>query len=206
MNRSEPEIVRLARAAQAGDASARERLLHELRPSIVRSVRFIVGAHSAWAEDAAQDALGDIDRGLAGLREPALVKTWAYQIATKRALRTARRERLRSFGRSESTLANLPDVALLQALADDQRRALREALFTAFSNLPPRLRAVAVLRLHLDLSEVETAEIMSCSIGTVKSQLHEARKRLTQSLTAAGHVPNVPRPVHPPRLVNNDSH
>lgn len=47
--------------------------------------------------------------------------------------------------------------------------ARRDELFRALAQLAPRTRAVLVLRYWEDLSEVETAEILGCSVGTVKS-------------------------------------
>jgi DNA-directed RNA polymerase specialized sigma24 family protein len=44
------------------------------------------------------------------------------------------------------------------------------------------MRAVAVLRLYVGLSERETSKVLGCSVGTVKSQLHDARERLTRFL------------------------
>jgi DNA-directed RNA polymerase specialized sigma24 family protein len=41
------------------------------------------------------------------------------------------------------------------------------------------------------MSEAETADVLGCSVGTVKSNLHDARRRLTQSLTEAGYAPTV---------------
>jgi RNA polymerase sigma factor (sigma-70 family) len=65
------------------------------------------------------------------------------------------------------------------------------ALKQAFDNLPPRLRATAVLRLQAGLSENETADALGCSVGAVKSNLHDARKRLTRELSQAGYAPTV---------------
>jgi RNA polymerase sigma-70 factor (sigma-E family) len=48
----------------------------------------------------------------------------------------------------------------------------------ALAQLTPRQRAVLVLRYFEDLSEMETAEILGCSVGTVKSQTHYAIARL----------------------------
>jgi RNA polymerase sigma factor (sigma-70 family) len=184
----------LIRAAQRGDREAREAVLDVLRPSVVRAVRLIVGSGSGWAEDAAQDALRDIDRGLDGLRDPASAHAWAYRIATKRALKTARSERLRAASAAfRHPLGRVGDAEGDEATSQDTRDALKDA----FDRLPPRLRAVAVLRLYLDLSEAETASHLGCSIGTVKSQLHDARLRLTRDLSASGHVPIVLHPSHP---------
>ncbi len=50
----------------------------------------------------------------------------------------------------------------------------REALWAAVATLPPRQRAVIVLRYYEDLSEREIADVLSCSSGTVKSQASRA--------------------------------
>jgi RNA polymerase sigma factor (sigma-70 family) len=50
--------------------------------------------------------------------------------------------------------------------------------------LPPRQRAVLVLRYFEDLSESETAEALQCSIGTVKSSASRALARLQATLTS----------------------
>jgi RNA polymerase sigma factor (sigma-70 family) len=187
------EFAANVRAAQKGDRVARERVLDALRPNVVRAVRLIAGPSFAWAEDAAQNALRDIDRGLEGLRDVERAHAWAYQIAVKRGLETARRERVcHVFAALQQSLGRGEGAAFDPEAARDTRDALKDA----FDRLPPRLRAVAVLRLYLDLSEEQTAEHLGCSIGTVKSQLHEARRRLARDLTATGHVPAVLHPSH----------
>jgi RNA polymerase sigma factor (sigma-70 family) len=75
------------------------------------------------------------------------------------------------------------------------------ALKQAFDRLPPRLRATAVLRLQAGLSEAETAAALDCSVGTVKANLHDARKRLTRWLNDAGYAPTVEQ-----RKENSDEH
>ena len=177
-----PATISLARRANAGDAAALSELLVELRPLVVQTTRLIVGAGSWTAEDAAQEALLDISRGIDGLRDPAAVRTWAMRIATRRALKVTRRERL-----LRGRLAVAVEELQAAASADGRQAAIKQA----FDRLPPRLRATAVLRLHAGLSEDETAAALECSIGTVKSNLHEARKRLTRQLIEAGYRPTV---------------
>ncbi|MEU5877425.1 SigE family RNA polymerase sigma factor [Spirillospora sp. NPDC047279] len=58
----------------------------------------------------------------------------------------------------------------------DLRLSLRNALLA----LPPRKRAVLVLRYFEDLPEAEVAAIMGCSVGTVRSQAHRALARLRE--------------------------
>jgi RNA polymerase sigma factor (sigma-70 family) len=173
-------LVALARRAMRGDRRALDDLLRELSPDIVRTARLVVGAGSWAAEDAAQEAMIDVIRGIQGLRDPDAVRSWALRVATARALKVARRERLLSLGRWKR------EVPELAATPVDSRLAVLKA---AFDTLPARMRAAAVLRLHAGLSEAETAEALRCSVGTVKSQIHEARRRLTQSLRAEGLAP-----------------
>jgi len=175
-------MVSLASRACGGDGAALNELLVELRPLVVRTARLVAGSGSWAAEDAAQEALLDISRGISRLRNPAAVRTWALRVATRRALKVARRERL-------LRVRNAPSVERLQepALSEGREAALKQA----FNSLPPRVRATAVLRLQAGLSENETADALGCSVGTVKSNLHDARTRLTHLLREAGYAPTV---------------
>ena len=177
-----PAMVSLASRACGGDGAALNELLVELRPLVVRTARLVAGSGSWAAEDAAQEALLDISRGISRLRNPAAVRTWALRVATRRALKVARRERL-------LRVRNAPSVERLQepALSEGREAALKQA----FNSLPPRVRATAVLRLQAGLSENETADALGCSVGTVKSNLHDARTRLTHLLREAGYAPTV---------------
>ena len=177
------DIVDLARRASAGEAAAAGALLQELEPLVVRTVRLVVGSGSWAAEDAAQEALFDIDRGIRSLLDPYAVKAWALRVATQRAIKVSRRERLLALRRSPNI-----DPELASGFGDPET-GRAAAIKAAFDLLPPRLRATAVLRLYAGLSEEETAEALGCSVGTVKSNLHDARKRLTRALRERGFEP-----------------
>jgi RNA polymerase sigma factor (sigma-70 family) len=156
-----PATVSLATRASAGDAAALNALLTELRPLVVQTTRLVVGSGSWAAEDAAQEALLDISRGISRLRDPAAVRAWALRVAIRRALKIARRERLLP--------ARNRSVEGLEERTPGEGRAF--ALKHAFDSLPPRLRATAVLRLLTGLTEDETADALDCSVGSVKSNL-----------------------------------
>lgn len=156
------------------DERAAEGLLVELRPLVVRTVRLVVGSGSAVAEDAAQEALFEISRSLPQLKAVAAAPAWAMRIASRVAVRAARREaRLSLLGLRDRRASDVAGVSHPSEMLE-----LKEA----FDQLPPKVRATAVLRLYVGLSEAETATALDCSVGTVKSQLHEARRRLSRAL------------------------
>jgi RNA polymerase sigma factor (sigma-70 family) len=105
------------------------------------------------------------------------------RVATQRALKVSRRERLLWLRRAP----NLDPELLAESSEPETGR--RAAIKAAFDVLPPRLRATAVLRLYAGLSQEETAEALGCSVGTVKSSLHDARRRLARSLREHGFEP-----------------
>jgi DNA-directed RNA polymerase specialized sigma24 family protein len=72
---------------------------------------------------------------------------------------------------------------------------LRDALVRVLRELPPRQRTVVVLRYWEQLTQAETAELLGCSEGTVKSTASRGLARLRE-LTAAWHDPH-------PHLVND---
>jgi RNA polymerase sigma-70 factor (sigma-E family) len=70
--------------------------------------------------------------------------------------------------------------------------AERSQLWLALAELPPRMRAVVVLRIWEDLSEAQTARVLGCSVGTVKSQLSRALTRLRAEGAAHGLIVATP--------------
>ena len=153
----DPETVA---AAQQGDALALDRLLDELAPYVRR---LCVRIAPAAAEDATQEALLAIFRGLPSLRAPEAIMTWVRSVTVRTSIRLARqhdREVLAEealTGRHVSSPEGLVDI-------DD-----------ALARLPVSQRAVLVLRTREGLSEQEIATTLGIPAGTVKSRLHRAR-------------------------------
>lgn len=78
------------------------------------------------------------------------------------------------------------DVLPDRPLQPEDRGVLDHALlWPLVCALPERQRAVVVLRYYEDLTERETAEILGCAVGTVKSQAHDAVRALRRGLGAA---------------------
>lgn len=84
----------------------------------------------------------------------------------KALLRTWLDEKRRPWNRREQVTEELPELPTMTEFAVVGRAQLMDLL----DGLPPKRRAAVVLRLYLDLSVEETAEILGCSVGTVKSQ------------------------------------
>lgn len=88
-----------------------------------------------------------------------------------------------------SDVGSRADVVLKDVPAE---HALREALWVELLRLPARMRAVVVLRVWEDLSEAETARVLGCSVGSVKSQMSRGMQRLRERpevLDAVGRRP-----------------
>lgn len=151
----------LVRAAQSGDSVAMSRLMDELAPYVGRICGPIALDSGA---DAAQEALIQVFRDLAGLREPAALRGWVRRIAVREAVRHAQR------GRRDVQLA---DGSLDVPVADDP--ALRADVRSVLETLAPEQRAILVLRDVEGLSEKEAAAQLGVAKGTVKSRLHRAR-------------------------------
>ena len=153
----DPEIVA---AAQQGDALALDRLLDELAPYVRRLCARIA---PAAADDATQEALLAVFRGLPSLRAPEAIVTWVRSVTVRTAIRLARRHDLEvaaeepPVGRHAASLEGLVDI-------DD-----------ALARLPVSQRVVLVLRTREGLSEQEIATTLGIPTGTVKSRLHRAR-------------------------------
>lgn len=153
----DPETVA---AAQRGDALALDRLIDELAPYVRRLCARIA---PAAADDAAQEALLEIFRGLPSLRAPEAIITWARSVTVRTAARLAHRD--------DREVAS--DGALV-----DRSAPSREGLVDiddALARLPVPQRVVLVLRTHEGLSEQEIAAALGIPMGTVKSRLHRAR-------------------------------
>lgn len=132
------------------------------------------------------------DHGLAeDLVQTALTKAWfawsrietAPEPYVRRVLVNTFATWWRRKWNGESATDRLPEVAVPSA---SEATETGHDLWQAMGRLPRRQRAVVVLRYVEDLSESETAELLGCSVGTVKSQASRAlaKLRIDPSLTA----------------------
>ncbi|MBB0247197.1 SigE family RNA polymerase sigma factor [Streptomyces alkaliphilus] len=96
----------------------------------------------------------------------------------RRALINTRTSQWRRRRVDEHPVDELPEPEPAPETDPAERQALREAMWRAVLRLPPRQRAMVVLRYYEDLSEARTAEVLGVSVGTVKSAVSRAMSRL----------------------------
>jgi RNA polymerase sigma-70 factor (sigma-E family) len=148
------------------------------RSALSRTAYLLTGDH-AVAEDLLQAALVRTaehwHRIVGGDPEAYLRRV----MVNERTSRWRRRRYAVEVPTSTDSLAALANTASGPNTADTADAVVRRtALAAALAQLPPRQRAVIVLRFFDDLSEAQTAEVLGCAIGTVKSQAHVALARL----------------------------
>ena len=157
-----------------------------------RSAVMICG-NRADAEEAVQDAFLRVWRFRDALPEDARRNAWLYRVLVNACYSKLRQEvpRRRREREHLEAGAELPLVASSDAPDHAAERSeMADALDATLRDLPDALRLVIVLRYYADLSEREIATAIRRRPGTVKSRLHEARRRLAADSRLAGFGPN----------------
>lgn len=135
------------------------------------------------AEDLVQETLLRAWKGIDGFEGRASMRAWLYKIATNACLDALD-------GRKRRVLpdtADGPDVEWLQPFPDPQdvvvsRETIELAFLAAIQFLPPRQRAVLILRDVLGWQAKQTAELLDTSVASVTSALQRARETLRARL------------------------
>jgi RNA polymerase sigma-70 factor (ECF subfamily) len=167
----------LVEAARDGDPAAFERLV-ALTHRDTWTLALRLTGNREDAADVTQEVYLRAFRSLHGFRGDAAFSTWMYRITANCAASTLsrrRRHRADHLGPDEVLVDPRPDHdPQMWAEADDLRSRLLEAL----DDLPPRLRAVVVLRDVYEMPHQAIAEELGISVAAAKVRLHRARHRL----------------------------
>ena len=135
------------------------------------------------AEDLVQECLLSVARRWPRVRRMDHPHAYARRVLINLALDGAKRRtrsRRELVGDEAVTLAAVPDESSARRM---NAVGVRAELIAALATLPPRQRAVLVLRYFEDLSEAQVAELLGCSVGTVKSTASRGLTRLQAALS-----------------------
>jgi RNA polymerase sigma-70 factor, ECF subfamily len=182
-----PLDAEIIKRAQQGDADAFAALF-QIHKARIYSVCLRMTNNATEAEDLTQDAFLQVFRKLPLFRGDSALSTWLHRVAVNTVLMHFRKKSLyqvpldepypnsdgrsirREYGTKDHRLAGCVD---------------RIALTAAIKELPPGYRTIYLLHEVEGYEHQEIAEILGCSVGNSKSQLHKAKLRIRELLTAS---------------------
>jgi RNA polymerase sigma-70 factor (ECF subfamily) len=172
----------LVYAAREGETIAFDALFYRYRDGIFRLGLAITKDPSA-AEEIVVDTFARAHRALARLEPDDSLRPWLYRVAVNLSYNRRPRKNV--------ILSSLEDAAD-ETLANEEgspssiaeQAELRRLVIAAVDELGPKHRLVVVLHYLNGLNLTEIAEVVDCPVGTVKSRLHYALRRLRTHLAA----------------------
>lgn len=179
--------------ARRGDHEA-FRVLVERHRGRVQALALRILRDRAAAEDATQDAFLKAYAALEGFESRSKFGTWMYRLAYNHCLDLKRRDRSSrqvEWDDARGDVGETPAHALPPPPPGvaAERRELRAQLAQGVAALTEEARETLLLRELDGLSYAEIAEVLGVPEGTVMSRLHNARRRLRESLLALGVMP-----------------
>jgi RNA polymerase sigma-70 factor (TIGR02960 family) len=175
--RDAPDTVGTAQLPGSGDAFG-ELTSPYRRELLVHCYRMLGSIDDA--EDALQDALARAWRGRNTFQRAISFRAWLYRIATNACLDAIERRKRSREAEESLEVGPIPDDLLDETTAGpearyDSHESISLAFLTAIQLLPPRQRAVLILRDVLSLRAAEVAALLELSVPAVNSALHRAR-------------------------------
>jgi RNA polymerase sigma-70 factor (ECF subfamily) len=158
---------------QDGDMEAFSLLVKRWQPAVLRQsyrlTRDIEAAH-----DVAQEAWHAIAKGIYNLKAPEAFKTWMFRIVSNKSANWIKDQQ------KQRQLIQETEIELVAPVSTDETSDV-DVIKHALNQLPAKSRTILSM-FYLDRSSVkEIAEVLSLSVGTVKSRLFYARKMLKEN-------------------------
>jgi len=177
----DPNVVK---RAQQGDSDAFAALFHAHKARIY-SVCLRMTNNAAEAEDLTQDAFLQVFRKIATFRGDSAFSTWLHRIAVNTVLMHFRKKSLSQVSLDEP-YSNSDGAKVRREYGTRDTRLVgcvdRVALASAIKELPNGYRTIFLLHEVEGYEHQEIAEILGCSVGNSKSQLHKAKLRIRELL------------------------
>ena len=181
-----PDSV-LAQHYLAGDQQAFEVLVQRYSGPLFTFIRRFLGGDYDAACDILQQVLLQLYLSLPKLRTGEPLKAWLYQVARNRCLDELRRKRAMHFSELER---DEEDQSLVETMQDRsplpeevvERREVQDTLLKAIRALPPKFRAVVLLRYATQLSYAEIGRVLTMPEATAKTYFQRAKPLLQGGL------------------------
>lgn len=172
---------RLVKRIQQGDRGAFEEFVDAYGARVQRLVRRYV-ENASDGEDVMQEIFCDLYRSLGGFRGDSALATWVYRVAVNHCLKYRQRTRPDCVPYEEQTVSTESVDWHADPIRSAVKGELRDQVQSAMAHLSPWHYDVVVLcELH-GLTYQECAKVLDIPVGTVKSRLSNAFRRLRDSL------------------------
>jgi RNA polymerase sigma-70 factor (ECF subfamily) len=166
-------------SCRLGDRDAFRALYEAYKDKVYSIALYFFHGDEAAASDMTQQVFLKLIHGIAQFRGEAGFTTWLYRLVVNACMDGARRAKPRAMAACVAVDALPgPDSQELDFAREETARSVRAAL----SALPVKFRLPILLRYFEELSYVEMAAAMNCSMGTVASRLNRGHKMLAQKL------------------------
>jgi RNA polymerase sigma-70 factor (ECF subfamily) len=183
-----PADRQLVERCQRGDLDAYGILVNRYRQRVY-GLAYSMLRNEQDATDLSQETFVKAWQAIRGFKKNATFYTWLYRITTNLCIDFVRKRDRRPTVPFEEGIdpdanadVEIPPSNQSVPTDDLQRKELREQIDAALGELSPEHRAVVRLREYEGLEYAEIAKALGCSIGTVMSRLHYARKNLQKLL------------------------
>jgi RNA polymerase sigma-70 factor (sigma-E family) len=167
-------------AAEVADclegASSRIATLYRLHAPRAGKLAYLLTSDEDLAEDLAQEAFVRLIGRLSSIRDEAAIAAYLRQSIINLARKHWRKRR------SERSYLRLEGPNLVAPTSAPSDLCVRDELWEALGKLPYRQRAAIVLRFYEDLSEEQTARVLGCAVGTVKSSVSRGLRQMRKAL------------------------
>lgn len=173
-----PEIVD---ACRRGDRDALRALYEAYKDRVYSIALCFFHGDAATAGDVTQQVFLKLIRGMSNYRGDSAFSTWLHRIVVNACVDRSRRARTEPLPAEPALLSAMADSAASHeelAAQGELSRSVQEAI----ASLPPKLRSAILLRYFDDLSYLEMAAALNCSIGTVSSRLSRGHHLLAKKL------------------------
>ncbi len=175
---NDSNVEQIVKRAQDGDNEAFEHLFKRFGRPLYGTIARIVGDKDS-AQELLQDVFLKIYRKLSSFDHRSSFYTWAYRIAVNMSLNHLKSQSSRRETQLEpSQWESIPSTAS----GDRDAVFLQEAARAAIQKVPPKQRAVLVMRIYDGMDYATVARTLGCSEGAAKANFHFAMQKLREYL------------------------